>query len=270
MSRKHKIIFAILVPGLIVLFFSILYADKGFIDLLRLAEEKNFLRIENSKIGLKLFDDIDIFKRLAKNDLKLIDRLARKHGMVGKDELVLIPLEPIKELKEGKPKTQVADNFRILTDEEFDELLNFDIESFKFYEELKENDEELGTGEKQPEQNIKNTEEEKSAKQNGKNTGSPKIENAPQSDNADEKDKISGALKTITIQIAAFKDRKHAEELMENLKKKGYQAFIVSGKSSGNSKWHRVRIGHIKNENEAGAIISRLKKEKFDPIIINK
>ncbi|MEJ2100582.1 MAG: SPOR domain-containing protein [Desulfobacterales bacterium] len=270
MNRKLKILFALLIPGLIFLIFSIIYAENGLIDLVRLRDEKNFLISENSRIGLKLFDDIDIFKRLAKNDLKLIDRLARKHGMVGKDELVLIPLEPIKELKEGKPKTQVADNFRILTDEEFDELLNFDIESFKFYEELKENDEELGTGEKQPEQNIKNTEEEKSAKQNGKNTGSPKIENAPQSDNADEKDKISGALKTITIQIAAFRDRKHAEELLKKLNQKGYQAFIVSGKSNGDSEWHRVRIGHLKNENEARAIISRLKQDKFNPIILNK
>ena len=150
MNRKLKILFALLMPGLIFPFFSIIYAENGLIDLVRLRDKKNFLILENSRIGLKLFDDIDIFKRLAKNDLKFIDHLARKKGMIGKDELVLIPIEPIRELKEGKPKTQVADNFRILTDEEFDELLNFDIESFKFYEELKENDEDLGTGDKQP------------------------------------------------------------------------------------------------------------------------
>ena len=150
MNRKLKILFALLIPGLIFLIFSIIYAENGLIDLVRLRDKKNFLILENSRIGLKLFDDIDIFKRLAKNDLKFIDHLARKKGMIGKDELVLIPIEPIRELKEGKPKTQVADNFRILTDEEFDELLNFDIESFKFYEELKENDEDLGTGDKQP------------------------------------------------------------------------------------------------------------------------
>lgn len=105
-----------------------------------LEKERNFLIIENSTIGLKLIDEIDLFNRLSKNDLTLIDRLARNQGMVGKDELIFIPRESIGESKEGKPNLQDPDNFRILTDGEIDELLKFDIESFKFYEKLKEND----------------------------------------------------------------------------------------------------------------------------------
>ena len=240
MSNKHKIIFAALVPGLIILLFSSIYAEKGLIDLLRLREEKSFLMIENSKIGLKLIDDIYTFKRLAKNDLKLIDHLARKQGMVGKDEMVLIPREPIKEPTKANPKTQSPGNFRRLTDDEIEEILKFDIKSFKFYEELKEND------------------QDKFAP-NKKESDTP----PPESNG-----KISGSPGYVTIQVAAFKDRKHANRLVKKLKKKGYQAYIVTGKNSENVTWHRVRIGNIRNENDALTIIGRLKKDKLEPIIV--
>ena len=156
MSVKLKILFVPLVVGFVFLFFSIIYAENGLLDLLWLKEQRKSLKIENSKIGQKLFDEIDIFKRLSKNDLKLIERLARSDlGMIGKDEMVLIPREPIRDLKEGNPKTQDPDNFRILTDDEIDELLEFDIESFKFYEKLKENDEDSSSKQKQAKQNKK-------------------------------------------------------------------------------------------------------------------
>ena len=140
MNVNYKILFILLVVGLITLFFSIIYAGNGLLQLRSLEKERNFLIIENSTIGLKLIDEIDLFNRLSKNDLTLIDRLARNQGMVGKDELIFIPRESIGESKEGKPNFQDPDNFRILTDGEIDELLKFDIESFKFYEKLKEND----------------------------------------------------------------------------------------------------------------------------------
>ncbi len=247
MTRKHKIIFATLAPGLIILFFLILYADKGLIDLLRLREKKSFLMIENSKIGLKLIDNIYTFKRLAKNDLKLIDRLARKQGMVGKDELVLIPREPIKDLKKANPKTQSPSNFRMLTDEEIDELLKFDIKSFKFYEELKENEDESGAEKKQTEQNK---------------TGSDKTTLTGR------KDVTSDNHGNVTIQVGAFKDRKNAERLVKKLKENGYQAYIVSGRGSGNARYYRVRIGTFKGETEVRAFIGRLKKDKFKPFIV--
>lgn len=241
MSKKLKILFAPLVAGFILIFFSIIYAENGLIDLLRIREKKNFLKIENSKIGLKLFGEIDTFKRLAKNDLKLIDRLARQQGMVGKNELVLIPSEPIKNSKNGKSEKQSPDNFRILSEDEIDELLKFDIESFRFYEELKENDQ------KQFSRNKKESDE--------------KISPVP-------KGEISGKIRNITIQVAAFKDRKHAERMAKKLNQKGYHAFIVTGKSSGNVTLHRVRIGNFRNEKDAQTIIGRLKKDKFKPIII--
>lgn len=73
-----------------------------------------------------------------------------------------------------------------------------------------------------------------------------------------------------TIQVASLKDMKVAVELAEILKKKGYQAYTVSAKIPGKGTWHRIRIGHFKNREDIGNILSRLKKDKYRPIVIQK
>lgn len=138
MNVKPKILFVLLIVGLVSLLHAIIYAENGLIDLLRFKEQRESLIIENSEIGLKIFDDIEIFKRLAKNDLKLIEHIARSElRMIGKDELILIPQNPLKKPKTGEQHTQNHHNFRILTEAEIEELLNFDIDSFKFHDKLK-------------------------------------------------------------------------------------------------------------------------------------
>ncbi len=71
-----------------------------------------------------------------------------------------------------------------------------------------------------------------------------------------------------TIQVASLKDMKVAEEMAEMLKKKGYQAYTVSAKIPGKGVWHRIRIGDFKNREDAGNILSRLKKDKYRPIVV--
>ncbi|MEA3428103.1 MAG: SPOR domain-containing protein [Thermodesulfobacteriota bacterium] len=71
-----------------------------------------------------------------------------------------------------------------------------------------------------------------------------------------------------TIQVASLKDTKGAADTAEILKKKGYQAYTVLAKIPGRGTWHRVRIGHFKNRSDAGNIISRLKKDKYKPIVV--
>ena len=139
MSKHSKIILSVLAFGLVFLFFSIFFAEKGFLDLLRLQENKDLIRIQNSKIGLELFESINQYKRLAENDPELIEQLAREQGMIGKDELVLIPRKPIPQ-KKSTPDADADESFRILSDDEFDYLLSFDIVTLKFYEELIETD----------------------------------------------------------------------------------------------------------------------------------
>ncbi len=71
-----------------------------------------------------------------------------------------------------------------------------------------------------------------------------------------------------TIQVASLKDMKVAAKMAEMLKKKGYQAYTVSAKIPGKGTWHRIRIGNFKNRSDAGDILSRLKKDKYRPIIV--
>ena len=140
MSKKNKILLSILTTGLVVLFFSIFFAEKGFLDLLRLQENKELAWAENSRIGLDLFESIKYYKRLAQDDPLLIEQLAREQGMTGKDELVLIPAKPIPQMNRSKAEADTKSSFRLLTDDEFKYLLSFDVISLKFYEELIESD----------------------------------------------------------------------------------------------------------------------------------
>ncbi|MEA3416700.1 MAG: SPOR domain-containing protein [Thermodesulfobacteriota bacterium] len=73
-----------------------------------------------------------------------------------------------------------------------------------------------------------------------------------------------------TIQVASLKDMKAAAEMAEMLKKKGYQAYTVLAKIPGRGAWHRIRIGDFKNKEDAGDILSRLKKDKYRPIVVQK
>ena len=71
-----------------------------------------------------------------------------------------------------------------------------------------------------------------------------------------------------TIQVASLKDMKAAVEMVEMLKKKGYQAYTVSAKIPGKGTWHRIRIGHFNNRSDIGNMVSRLKKDKYRPIVV--
>ncbi|MDI6687084.1 MAG: SPOR domain-containing protein [Desulfobacterales bacterium] len=73
-----------------------------------------------------------------------------------------------------------------------------------------------------------------------------------------------------TIQVASLKDMKVAVELAEMLKKKGYQAYMVSVKIPDKGDWHRIRIGHFKNRPDAADTLEKLKKDKYRPIIIKE
>jgi cell division protein FtsB len=140
MSRKSGIIVSILTASLAVIFFSIFFAEKGFLDLLRLKEQKHGWEVENSRIGLKLLASIRQYKRLVNNDPDLINQLAREQGMVGKDELVLIPKAPIHRTQQDEADAEADNNFRFLAGKEFEYLHQFKDSHFKFYDELMEND----------------------------------------------------------------------------------------------------------------------------------
>ena len=144
---------ALLSLTLMLSFYLIITSEYGFIDLQQLKKEKESRIVKNSTIGLEILDQISVFKRLAKNDLKLIEHIARSElRMVGKNELILIPEKPQKTSTENQNEEK-SSNLRILTEDEFEEILSFDINSFKFHDKLKDSHEYDGGKEGSPQPN---------------------------------------------------------------------------------------------------------------------
>jgi len=74
--------------------------------------------------------------------------------------------------------------------------------------------------------------------------------------------------KNFTIQVAALKDLKIADNMVAKLKKKGYPAYRSIGKVPGKGIFYRIRIGSFKNRTDAGIVFNRLKKENIKAIIV--
>jgi cell division septation protein DedD len=72
-----------------------------------------------------------------------------------------------------------------------------------------------------------------------------------------------------TIQIAAYKELKDAQELMGKLREKGFQSYRTMGQVGGDI-WHRVRTGSFKDTASAKQVLQRLNKKRFKGMIIKK
>jgi cell division septation protein DedD len=68
--------------------------------------------------------------------------------------------------------------------------------------------------------------------------------------------------------VGAFNNPQEAQELVNQLKKKGYEAYQVTGSAAAKGTLHRVRIGHFQNLQEARQFaLTFEKKENLKPII---
>jgi cell division septation protein DedD len=76
--------------------------------------------------------------------------------------------------------------------------------------------------------------------------------------------------KKLTIQVAAFKDAKMAENLVDELKKKGFPAYKVIGKNPQKGIWYRVRVGAFKNKAGASDMLQRLKMYNKQAMLVNR
>jgi cell division protein FtsN len=76
--------------------------------------------------------------------------------------------------------------------------------------------------------------------------------------------------KNFTIQVAAYKNSKIADNMVAKLKKKGYSAYKSIGKIPGKGIVYRVRIGYFKNRAEGSSTFNRLKKENIKAIIVQR
>jgi cell division protein FtsB len=99
MTRNQNILLSIAVLLLLCLFFFIIISDHGLADLRFLRKERDRLVEENQRMdreNLSIAIEIDRLK----NDPKYIENIARQElGMIGKDEIILKPQNPIEKEK---------------------------------------------------------------------------------------------------------------------------------------------------------------------------
>jgi cell division protein FtsN len=74
--------------------------------------------------------------------------------------------------------------------------------------------------------------------------------------------------KKYTIQVASLKDSKLADKLVAKLKKMRYPAYKSKTVIPGKGTWFRIRIGSYKNKADAGTIMNRLQKDKFNVMLV--
>ena len=70
-----------------------------------------------------------------------------------------------------------------------------------------------------------------------------------------------------TIQVAAFRTRRRAEQLVEKLKTDGYQAYICPRDSEKQGRWYRVFVGNFGTKEQAALLLPRLKNKFEDSFI---
>lgn len=77
---------------------------------------------------------------------------------------------------------------------------------------------------------------------------------------ADAKPKAAGG--KFTIQVSAFQSRSQADQLVSNLKNKGYDAYIAQAVIPGKGIWYRVRIGTFGSRDDAQKTANTLKRKE--------
>ncbi|ABW69017.1 SPOR domain-containing protein [Desulfosudis oleivorans] len=95
----------------------------------------------------------------------------------------------------------------------------------------------------------------------------PEAKKAPSSEKPVPADTDS---KIFTIQVAAVKDAEAARDLIETLKKKGFDAYITQAELAGGIVWHRIRCGAFENREAASPLLSRLKDAGYGPMLVRR
>jgi len=75
----------------------------------------------------------------------------------------------------------------------------------------------------------------------------------------------------LTIQVASLKDGEAADQIVANLKKAGYPAYLSRRYIAGQGLWFRVRVGQYQSRDQAAADMRRLATEQRQtPILVNR
>jgi len=73
-----------------------------------------------------------------------------------------------------------------------------------------------------------------------------------------------------TLQVRAYPDRDKdkAEELVEHLKQRGFEAYMASAEVGGRGMWYRVRVGKFPSRDDAERFRERLQSEEKTPAFV--
>lgn len=71
-----------------------------------------------------------------------------------------------------------------------------------------------------------------------------------------------------TVQVAALKDARVAAQMVERLRREGFEAFLSTRTIAAKGVWHRVRIGHFPDSKAAIGVVRRLEAQGLRPLVV--
>ena len=74
----------------------------------------------------------------------------------------------------------------------------------------------------------------------------------------------------LTVQVESLRKRSDAEASVARLRKKGYSAYLTEAAIPGKGTFYRVRVGGFQTKSDAAQILNRLKKDRYNGIVITK
>lgn len=95
----------------------------------------------------------------------------------------------------------------------------------------------------------------------------PEIEKSIQKEN-----KPGPSLPEFAVQVSSFRDEKRADSLKINLRKKGFDAFIMEAELPNHGgKWYRVFLGRYRDKDSARKEAERARREhKINAVVVRK
>jgi cell division protein FtsN len=75
---------------------------------------------------------------------------------------------------------------------------------------------------------------------------------------------------SFTLQVASLKDKLKADEMARILENKGYDAYVIATRVTDKETFHRVRVGHFADRDDAMKMASRLKGDAFESLLIQE
>lgn len=81
--------------------------------------------------------------------------------------------------------------------------------------------------------------------------------------------KASSVSKTYTIQVASHKDKATAQKALDDMRKAGLDAYLVSRDLGEKGTWHRIYVGRFESKSQAGDNLAKIKDRYKDSFIIS-